>query len=174
MLARGEEHDAAARPPIVVVGELLHEQERGPYVHVQVLVEIGRCELLECPEPAQRVVHDEDVDVAQSVTRSAHDRRGRLGIREVGFRMCDGASRLPQFVEHRLDAARIRALVFCYPRVDENAVACLEEPASDGEADPVPPADTCHDRGSRHEALSSRPTCRRCSWAISPSSASTR
>ena len=94
MLARGEEHDPAARPAVVLVGELLHEQQRGADVHVQVGVEVVGGELIEGAEPAQRVVDDEDVDVAQSVTRGAHDRRGRLGIREVGFDVCDGAAGL--------------------------------------------------------------------------------
>ena len=50
-------------------GELLHEQQRRANVHVQVGVDVVGRELSEGAEPAQRVVDDEDVDMAERLPR---------------------------------------------------------------------------------------------------------
>ena len=119
---------------------------------MKVVVEVVSGQLVQGPEPTQRVVDDKDVDVPQGVLSGMDDRRGRPGIGEVCVDMRDRTTGLLQLREHSVEAAGVRVLVLGRPRVDEYAGAAGQQPPRDGEADPVPPADAGYHGGSRHGA----------------------
>ena len=98
------------------------------------------------------MVDDEDVDVTERVLRRTDHGCRSGGIREIGFDMRHGAACLLQLGENCRQPARVRVLVTGCPRVDEDAIASGQQPASDREADPVPPADAGHDGRSGHAA----------------------
>src|SRR4029453_2708599 len=65
VLSGRHQDDASAPAPVVLRSKLLHEEERGPYVLVQKVVDAFGREVGQAPASASRVVDNEDVAVAE-------------------------------------------------------------------------------------------------------------
>ena len=81
----------------VLRSKLLHEEERGPYVLMQKVVEAFGRELGRAPASASCVVYNEDVDVAERGLGSVDHRLRGARLREVGLYLLDISQLLQVF-----------------------------------------------------------------------------
>ena len=120
---------------------------------MKLVVEVVGGQLVQGPEPAQRMVDDEDVDVTEGVLRRTDDAlQATAGSAKSASTCATGPPACSSSASTARRPPGVRALVLGRPRVDEDAVAGGQQPPRDREADPVPPADAGHDGCPGHAA----------------------
>ena len=139
VLARGEQHNAAAVNLAVLLGEVSGEQQGGPCVDGEGEVELGGGELGQGLPGTAGVVGDQHVERPQGGARCRDHQAGGLGVGQVDGQVFDSGAGAAQLVADSLPAIRVftprLARVVRWPPGQEQLGTVGGQPSGDGRSD---------------------------------------